>query len=171
MTTDAKAVQHWTLEQNATIDGLQQKLGWTRIKAIHKLREGEKAGKTPEQILTEATAAKAKPAAKPIRQPKELNKRLSKMGDEAPHVKAIKSKGEGEVKISKGDAKHYDRRAVIDGFLKHGKTITELADAQKMSHVYAHRILTTKVPEEYAAEQKRRAEGREKAKATKGKPA
>jgi hypothetical protein len=165
MTTDAKAVQSWTPEQNATIDGLQQKLGWTRLKAIHKLREGEKAGRTPEQILAEATAAKVKPAAKPIRQPKELNKRLAKMGDEAPHVKATKSKAKGEVKISKGDAKHYNQQAVIDGFLKHGKTIAELADAQKMSHVYAHRILTTKVPKEYAAEQARRAEAREKAKA------
>jgi hypothetical protein len=164
MTTDAKAVQHWTPEQNATIDGLQQKLGWTRIKAIHKLREGEKAGKTPEQILAEATAAKAKPAAKPIRQPRELNKRLAEMGDKAPHVKAIKSKVKGEIKISKGDAKHYDQQAVIDGFLKHGKTITELAAAQKMSKVYCHRILTTKSPKEYAAEQERRAEAREKAK-------
>jgi hypothetical protein len=73
--------------------------------------------------------------------------------------------------VSKGDAKHYNQQAVIDGFLKHGKSIAELADAQKMSHVYAHRILTTKVPKEYAAEQKQRAEAREKAKATKGKPA
>jgi len=54
---------------------------------------------------------------------------------------------------------------VIDGFLKDGKTITELADAQKMSHVYRHRILTTKVPKEYAAEQACRAEAHEKAKA------
>jgi hypothetical protein len=73
--------------------------------------------------------------------------------------------------VSKGDAKHYNQQAVIDGFLKHGKSIAELADAQKMSHVYAHRILTTKVPKEYAAEQRGRAEAREKAKATKGKPA
>ncbi len=152
MTTDAKAVQHWTPEQNATIDGLQQKLGWTRIKAIHKLREGEKAGKTPEQILAEATAAKVKPAAKPKATP------IPKGKSEA------KAKAKGEVKISKGDAKHYNQQAVIDGFLKHGKTIAELADAQKMSHVYAHRILTTKVPQAYAAEQARRAEARDAAK-------
>jgi hypothetical protein len=69
--------------------------------------------------------------------------------------------------VSKSDAKHYNQQAVIDGFLKHGKSIAELADAQKMSHVYAHRILTTKVPKEYAAEQKRRADAREKAKAAK----
>jgi hypothetical protein len=88
---------------------------------------------------------------------------------ETPAPKAAKAKKakatpkvKGEVKISKGDAKHYDQQAVIDGFLKHHKTIGELADAQKMSHVYAHRILTTKVPTEYAAEQKRRAEAREK---------
>jgi len=33
-----------------------------------------------------------------------------------------------------------------------------------MSHVYCHRILTTKVAKEYAAEQARRAEAREKGK-------
>ncbi|MGB2679458.1 MAG: hypothetical protein WAN12_20430 [Candidatus Acidiferrum sp.] len=58
--------------------------------------------------------------------------------------------------VSKGDAKHYDQAAVIEGFLKHGKTISELAAEQKMSHVYCHRILTTKVPKEYAAEQAKR---------------
>jgi hypothetical protein len=57
----------------------------------------------------------------------------------------------------------YDQQAVIDGFLKHGKTIGELADAQKMSHVYAHRILTTRVPKEYAAEQAKRKAASEKA--------
>ena len=78
---------------------------------------------------------------------------------------AKKTKAEKKAKAG------YDQQAVIDGFLKHGKTISELADAQKMSHVYAHRILTNKIPKEYAAEQKRRGEAREKAKATKGKPA
>jgi hypothetical protein len=58
----------------------------------------------------------------------------------------------------------YDQEAVIQGFLKHGKSITELADAQKMSHVYCHRILTTKVPKEYAAEQAKRQAAREAAK-------
>jgi hypothetical protein len=61
-----------------------------------------------------------------------------------------------KAKEAKPKAKGYDQQAVIDGFLKHGKTITELADAQKMSHVYCHRILTTKVPKEYAAEQAKR---------------
>jgi hypothetical protein len=71
--------------------------------------------------------------------------------------KAKTSKAESKPAISKGDAKHYDQQAVVDGFLKQGKTITELAAAQKMSRVYCHRILTTKVPAEYAAEQARRA--------------
>jgi hypothetical protein len=86
-------------------------------------------------------------------------------------TKPAKAAKKEKTAVSKGDAKHYNQQAVIDGFLKHSKSISELADAQKMSHVYAHRILTTKVPKEYAAEQKRRAEAREKAKATKGKPA
>jgi hypothetical protein len=58
--------------------------------------------------------------------------------------------------ISKGDSKHYDQQRVIDMFLA-GKSIRECAEAQKpMSRVYAHRILVTKVPAEYAAEQARR---------------
>lgn len=86
-------------------------------------------------------------------------------------TKPAKAAKKEKTTVSKGDAKHYNQQAVIDGFLKHGKSIAELADAQKMSHVYAHRILTTKVPKEYAAEQARRTEAREKAKATKGKSA
>jgi len=66
--------------------------------------------------------------------------------------------------ISKGNAKHYDQQAVIDGFLKHGKTIRELAEAQKMSTVYCHRILSVKVPDEYAKEQERRGGLRQAAK-------
>jgi len=53
MSTETNAVdpvKSWTPEQNATIDGLQQRLGWSRVQAIHKLRQGEKAGKTPAQI-------------------------------------------------------------------------------------------------------------------------
>jgi hypothetical protein len=69
-----------------------------------------------------------------------------------------------KAKAAKKVKSGYDQQVVIDGFLKHGKTITALADAQKMSHVYAHRILSTKVPKEYAAEQARRAEVREAAK-------
>jgi hypothetical protein len=60
----------------------------------------------------------------------------------------VKAAAKEKAKVKTG----YDQQAVIDGFLKHGKSITELADAQKMSHVYCHRILTTKVPKEYAAE-------------------
>src|SRR6184192_2460114 len=67
MSTETNAVgpvKSWTPEQNAAIDGLQQKLGWSRVQAIHKLRQGEKAGKTPALVLAEATAPKQKPAAK-----------------------------------------------------------------------------------------------------------
>lgn len=72
--------------------------------------------------------------------------------------KTTKAKAKAEKPAaSKGHKTHYNQQAVIDGFLKHGKTIRELADAQKMSMVYCHRILTTKVPKEYAAEQERRA--------------
>src|SRR5437660_3213754 len=73
MSTETNAVdpvKSWTPEQNATIDGLQQELGWSRVQAIHKLRQGEKAGKTPAQILAEATAPKTKPAAKAAAKPK-----------------------------------------------------------------------------------------------------
>jgi hypothetical protein len=63
--------------------------------------------------------------------------------------------------VSKGDKTHYSQQAVIDGFMA-GKSIRELAEAQKMSTVYAHRILTTKVPKEYAAEQARRAAAKAK---------
>jgi hypothetical protein len=76
----------------------------------------------------------------------ELKAKVAKRTE--PRAKPAKVKKEKAAKISRGDAKHYDQQAVIDGFLKHGKTIAELADAQKMSHVYCHRILTTKVPKE-----------------------
>src|SRR2546429_9535862 len=44
-TNAAGPVKSETPGQNAAIDGLQQKLGWSRVQAIHKLRQGEKAGK------------------------------------------------------------------------------------------------------------------------------
>jgi hypothetical protein len=71
------------------------------------------------------------------------------------------SKSKGKAAKAKAG---YDQQAVIDGFLKHGKSITELAAAQKMSQVYCHRILTTKVPKEYAAEQAKRKAARVAAK-------
>jgi hypothetical protein len=66
------------------------------------------------------------------------------------------TKAKSKPVASTGDKNHFNQQAVIDGFLKDGKTITELAAAQKMSNVYCHRILTTKVPKEYAAERARR---------------
>ena len=80
-------------------------------------------------------------------------------------------KAEPKPTVSKGSKTHYNQQAVIDGFLKHGKTIAELAQAQKMSRVYCHRILTTKVPAEYTAEQARRAAAKEEAKAKPAKKA
>ena len=142
MTTENKLVSgipQWTPEQEAKIAEYQEKDGLSRGEAVRKLRSEELKAKV-------AKRNEAKPKAE-------------------PKPKAAKVKKETAVKVSKGDAKHYDQQAVIDGFLKRGKTISELADAQKMSHVYCHRILTTKVPKEYAAEQARRAGAREKAKA------
>jgi hypothetical protein len=80
-------------------------------------------------------------------------------------------KAEPKPTVSKGSKTHYNQQAVIDGFLKHGKTIAELAQAQKMSRVYCHRILTTKMPTEYAAEQARRAAAKKEAKAKPAKKA
>jgi len=142
MTTESKVVSgipQWTPEQEAKITEYQEKGGLSRGEAVRKLRNEELKAKV-------AKRAELKPKAD-------------------PKPKTAKVKKDKAVKISKGDAKHYDQQAVIDGFLKHGKTISELADAQKMSHVYCHRILTTKVPKEYTVEQARRAEAREKAKA------
>jgi hypothetical protein len=128
-------ITSWTPEQEAKIAEYQEKGGLSRGEAVRKLRSAELKAQITKR-------AEAKPKAD-------------------PKPKAAKAKSEKVVKVSKGDAKHYDQQAVIDGFLKHGKTIAELADAQKMSHVYCHRILTTKVPKEYAAEQARRAAERE----------
>lgn len=123
-------VKSWTPEQNATIDGLQQKLGWSRVQSIHKLRQGEKAGKTPTQILAEATASKTKPAAKakPAAKPK------AKRGQ-----KAERTSGK------------YNKEMVVRLYMEEGKNPTEIHQmGQKesapvgikgISAVYAHRIL------------------------------
>lgn len=77
---------------------------------------------------------------------------------------AKSSKVESKPAISKGDKTHYNQQRVIDLFLS-GKSISECAEDQKpMSRIYAHRILTTKVPKEYAAEQAKRSAAREAAK-------
>src|SRR5260370_20573412 len=70
MSTEKTNITTWSPEQHATIDGLQQKLGLSRVQSIHKLRQGEKAGKTAAQVLAEATAPKQKPAAKTKPEPK-----------------------------------------------------------------------------------------------------
>jgi hypothetical protein len=80
------------------------------------------------------------------------------------------SKTESKPAISKGDAKHFNQQRVIDLFMS-GKSIRECAEAEKCSRIYAHRILTTKVPKEYAAEQARRAASKEEAKAKPAKKA
>ena len=69
---------------------------------------------------------------------------------------ATKAKAAKKPVVSKGDKTHFNQQAVIDGFMA-GKSIRELAESQKMSTVYCHRILTTKAPEAYAKEQARRA--------------
>jgi hypothetical protein len=143
MTTENAKPAAWTLEQESVIAMYVEKLNMTRSNAIRKLRGEELRGKTPADLLSAGVARKPEPKAKP--------------------AKASKAKKAAKPIVFKGDAKHYDQQAVIDGFLKHGKTISELADAQKMSHVYCHRILTTKVPKEYAAEQTKRKAAREAA--------
>lgn len=137
-TTIAKG---WSTEQEAVIKGYMAK-GQSRSNAVRKLKtEIDKAHKAAPKTADRIT-------------PKVVEQH-----------KAKATKPADKPTVSKGDAKHYDQQAVIDGFLKHGKTITELAAAQKMSTVYAHRILTTKVPAEYAKEQARRKAAREAANA------
>jgi hypothetical protein len=118
----------WTQAQEARIQDLMKAKGVTHAVAARLMVMEEKAKLAS---LVPAKAPKAKPAKK---------------------VKADKPT------VSKGDKTHYNQARVIEMFLKQGKTIRECAEAQKpMSQVYAHRILTTKVPKEYAAEQAKRA--------------
>src|SRR5438105_15167532 len=108
MSAETNAVdpmKSWTPEQNSTIDGLQQKLGWSRVQAIHKLRQGEKAGKTPAQILAEATAPKTKPAAKA--------------------KPAAKPKAKREPKAERKGGK-YNKEMVVRLYMEEGKNPTEI---------------------------------------------
>lgn len=140
-------VKSWTPEQNATIDGLQQKLGWSRVQAIHKLRQGEKAGKTPTQILTEATAPKPKPAAKAKPEPKAKHETKAKKSTE-PKEPAFSTKpaGKGDAYTVEGRGGKYDKQLVVNLFMDGGKTAGEIAalgsaGIKGISPVYCHRIL------------------------------
>jgi hypothetical protein len=61
--------------------------------------------------------------------------------------------------VSKGDAKHYNQQRMIELWEK-GKSIREIAEDQKCSRVYAHRVLTTKAPDLYKKGQESRAKAR-----------
>ena len=152
MSTESNAVdpvKSWTPEQNATIDGLQQKLGWSRVQAIHKLRQGEKAGKTPAQILAEATAPKQKPPAKAKAKPEPKAKREPKAKKSAgPKEPAFSTKpaGKGDAYSVEGRGGKYDKQLVVNLFMDGGKTPSEIATLgvagiKGISPVYCHRIL------------------------------
>ena len=129
----------WTPAQEERIQQLMQEKSLTHVAAARLMVIEEKAK------LAKLAPAKPKPEPK------------AKAAKPAKAKKVAKVKADKPV-ISKGDKKHYNQQRVIDLFLKHGKTIRECAEDQKpMSQVYAHRILTTKVPKEYAAEQAKRA--------------
>ena len=152
MSTETNAVdplKSWTPEQNATIDGLQQKLGWSRVQAIHKLRQGEKVGKTPAQVLAEATAPKQKPAAKANAKPESKAKREPKakksVGPKEPAF-STKSAGKGDAYMIEGRGGKYDKQLVVNLYMDGGKTPSEiaaldLAGLKGISPVYCHRIL------------------------------
>lgn len=149
MTPENKAITSWTPEQNTTIDGLQQKLGWSRVQAIHKLRQGEKAGKTPAQILAEATAPKQKPAAKANTQPDPKAKREPKAkksaGAKEPAF-STKPAGKGDAYAAEGRGGKYDKQLVVNLYMDGGKTPSEIAalgsaGIKGISPVYCHRIL------------------------------
>ena len=128
MSTEKTNITTWTPEQNATIDGLQQKLGWSRVQAIHKLRQGEKAGKTPEQILAEATVPKQKPAkAKPAAKPKAKRE---------PKVKGERKQVQGK----------YNQAKVVELYMEQGKSVRQISESKLagvvgISRIFVHRIL------------------------------
>jgi len=150
MTAETNAlgpVKSWTPEQNATIDGLQQKLGWSRVQAIHKLRQGEKAGRTPAQILAEATAPKQKPAAKAKPAPKAKRDLKAKKSTESKEPAfSTKPAGKGDAYAVEGRGGKYDKQLVVNVYMDGGKTPSEiaalgLAGLKGISSVYCHRIL------------------------------
>jgi hypothetical protein len=73
------------------------------------------------------------------------------------------SKSQGKAAKTKAG---YSQEKVLEMFLS-GKSIAECAAAQKMSNVYAHRILSTKYTEQYEKEQAKRKASREVAKGRK----
>src|SRR6266481_2273306 len=150
MSTEKTNITTWTPEQNATIDGLQQKLGWSRVQAIHKLRQGEKAGKTPTQVLAEATATapKQKPAAKAKAKPEPKPKREPKAKNTKPKEPAFSTKpaGKGDAYTVEGHQGKYDKQLVVNLYMDGGKTPTEIAKLgsagiKGISTVYCHRLL------------------------------
>jgi len=60
------------------------------------------------------------------------------------------------------ERKPYDQGKVLK-LWEAGKSIKQIAESMEMSRVYAHRVLTTKYPEQYKAGVKARREAREKA--------
>jgi DNA-binding CsgD family transcriptional regulator len=64
------------------------------------------------------------------------------------------------------ERKPYDQGKVLK-LWESGKSIKDIAEAMKMSRVYAHRVLTTKYKAQYQAGVKARQEAREKAKGAK----
>jgi hypothetical protein len=96
----------------------------------------------------------------PIAQPKELNKVLAKLGDNAPHVAAAtsskKPKGEGR-KLK------YDREHLIQLWEK-GLSISQIAEKMSpISKVFVHRTLVTHFPKQYQAGQEARSAARKAA--------
>jgi len=149
MTTEKTNITTWTPEQNATIDGLQQKLGWSRVQSIHKLRQGEKAGKTPAQVLAEAVAPKQKPAAKAKAKPEPKAKREPKAKKSAePKEPAFSTKpaGKGDAYLVEGRGGKYDKQLVVNLYMDGGKNPSEIAELgsagiKGISPVYCHRII------------------------------
>ncbi len=149
MSTEKTNITTWTPEQNATIDGLQQKLGWSRVQAIHKLRQGEKAGKTPAQVLAEATAPKQKPAAKAKAKPEPKAKRepkAKKSTEPKEPVFNTKPAGKGDAYLVEGRGGKYDKQLVVNLYVDGGKTPSEIAalgsaGLKGISPVYCHRII------------------------------
>lgn len=155
----------WTEEQNKVIEMYQTKLAMSRSNAIRKLRTEEQKGRTAAQQLAGALTIHSRPAepksAKPtpIRQPKELNKRLAEMGDKAPHIAKAKAKpatkepafntkpaGKGDAYTVEGRGGKYDRQLVVNLYMDAGKTPVEIAKLgsagiKGISPVYCHRIL------------------------------
>jgi len=150
----------WDKTQEARISQLMQERKIERPEAVRIMRS--------EQAKPKGAGGKSTKIAS-------ASKVLGKVAKAMRETTTLKSKAisgkRGKPTVSKGDKTHYDQQRVIDMFMS-GKSIRECAEAQKpMSQVYAHRILTTKVPADYAAEQARRVASKEEAKAKAAKKA